>query len=826
MVLSDAATLAARDSLATRITEGKVSPEEGLRKFLEIDPFDPIALLGLGVLYSQQGQLDEAAQFLWRAAEADPSNWDPYMALAALGKDDARPSPLTGAVLVLGFRKALANEERYREETRESPTLSRREMEEMVALGAHLQSTEPQSVTDRLRPHRLVHELQYPPATGVRPEVVEQILEYRDVCQPLLLGTLRGWGLRSFRDDHDFPAEAALALLGEIGDLATLPAMLEFLDVEEDGVREAAAWAVWRLTERSPRDVLPKLRQAAAAGPSSFRWGLAAAYGMMRGIEGVQEALLDLLQGLENLDAEERGSVFCAVTWALQESQGRPARAQVLALIARYSKILDQETQRDCLLPADEDEPPPPLSVYDFCCEPADEQEDDEEVGPVFVRPKIGRNDPCWCGSGKKYKKCHLSADDQREREAATNDQTIFEQVISFMEQELRDDEMRAAITTFFGDVKEINQDDEASFMDWVVHDYPVRRFGRTLFQEFLRRRGDRLRPEMRRLAETHARSTFHLLEVQDVKPGSGIQVRDLFQGGEFFAHDVSASRRSSRWDAIFGRILDFGARQELSGVYMLLRRSILPPFRDWATADHEEKGGDWPAYLRANSHHLRRQILALHEQLASSLRMATAEGDPLVFSKAVYEVLDEAAFRRAAESSPVHASDEDGDFSWFEAPATSDDEPRRVLGHLRIQGGRLLLECQSRQRLERGRTALASLAPGALKHLGDEFTDWRQAMEQSRSRPPGAPAEPLAPEVEREVLEEFYTRHYAGWPDTPLPALGGRTPREAVRTPDGREKVIALLKDFENSNERERRVGKYVYDFSGIQAELGIDSL
>jgi uncharacterized protein YecA (UPF0149 family) len=21
--------------------------------------------------------------------------------------------------------------------------------------------------------------------------------------------------------------------------------------------------------------------------------------------------------------------------------------------------------------------------------------------------PKVGRNDPCWCGSGKKYKKCH-----------------------------------------------------------------------------------------------------------------------------------------------------------------------------------------------------------------------------------------------------------------------------------------------------------------------------------------------------------------------------------------------------------------------------------
>jgi preprotein translocase subunit SecA len=23
------------------------------------------------------------------------------------------------------------------------------------------------------------------------------------------------------------------------------------------------------------------------------------------------------------------------------------------------------------------------------------------------AQDKIGRNDPCWCGSGKKFKKCH-----------------------------------------------------------------------------------------------------------------------------------------------------------------------------------------------------------------------------------------------------------------------------------------------------------------------------------------------------------------------------------------------------------------------------------
>ena len=29
---------------------------------------------------------------------------------------------------------------------------------------------------------------------------------------------------------------------------------------------------------------------------------------------------------------------------------------------------------------------------------------------------KIGRNDPCWCGSGKKYKQCHEAFDKKIER--------------------------------------------------------------------------------------------------------------------------------------------------------------------------------------------------------------------------------------------------------------------------------------------------------------------------------------------------------------------------------------------------------------------------
>jgi hypothetical protein len=42
--------------------------------------------------------------------------------------------------------------------------------------------------------------------------------------------------------------------------------------------------------------------------------------------------------------------------------------------------------------------------------------------GASIMSTTIGRNDPCHCGSGKKYKKCHLEADEKtnrKEREKA-----------------------------------------------------------------------------------------------------------------------------------------------------------------------------------------------------------------------------------------------------------------------------------------------------------------------------------------------------------------------------------------------------------------------
>jgi preprotein translocase subunit SecA len=38
---------------------------------------------------------------------------------------------------------------------------------------------------------------------------------------------------------------------------------------------------------------------------------------------------------------------------------------------------------------------------------PMDDTRELQKTAPVRVEQRIGRNDPCPCGSGKKYKNCH-----------------------------------------------------------------------------------------------------------------------------------------------------------------------------------------------------------------------------------------------------------------------------------------------------------------------------------------------------------------------------------------------------------------------------------
>ena len=81
-----------------------------------------------------------------------------------------------------------------------------------------------------------------------------------------------------------------------------------------------------------------------------------------------------------------------------------------------------------------------------------------------------------------------------------------------------------------------------------------------------------------------------------------------------------------------------------------------------------------------------------------------------------------------------------------------------------------------------------------------------------------------IPPDVAAEVTAQFYDEHYRKWLDMPLPALRGRTPREAASMPTARAKLVSLLKAMENTSERERREGRAAYDFAWMWGDLGLE--
>ena len=62
---------------------------------------------------------------------------------------------------------------------------------------------------------------------------------------------------------------------------------------------------------------------------------------------------------------------------------------------------------------------------------------------------------------------------------------------------------------------------------------------------------------------------------------------------------------------------------------------------------------------------------------------------------------------------------------------------------------------------------------------------------------PDETPARPDLDPAMRQVLADFVGEHERRWLDESIPALGGRTPREAARDPVGREELEHLLDSF-----------------------------
>ncbi|SPF54325.1 SEC-C motif domain protein [Candidatus Sulfopaludibacter sp. SbA4] len=433
MIFPSDAVVERRRSLFARMTSGKITQEEAFRQALQADPDDITATRFLAVSALATEDYPRAERYARDLMRLHPSNYEGYFLLAgALGERDSA-SPLANAYLQLAYERMRDDDDAL--ERLDTDKVAKRlgvpglmkglskdeALTAFIDLLKHAVGTESEDVARELEPYRLIFKLCDSWDDLMEPGVVDAILRNGEACAPLLLGILKEWGQDLLTED-DWPVvERALALLGEIGDPAALPAILEFLIRQDDDLSGPAEWAFRRMAWQDPVATLKKIREIVPQTGSAERVTLAHQIGLMPNVPGRSEVLTSLTQGIGDLHKDEQDAVAVSAIVAVMMVEGRHSplsstlERQFGGVLSRESRAGIRDIRRDApdgpFVPE-----PPEIPIHEICCDEPESEDDEEDSPQPFVHkaPRPGRNDPCWCGSGKKYKKCHLDQDEGR----------------------------------------------------------------------------------------------------------------------------------------------------------------------------------------------------------------------------------------------------------------------------------------------------------------------------------------------------------------------------------------------------------------------------
>ncbi|MDA2930257.1 SEC-C domain-containing protein [Acidobacteria bacterium AH-259-O06] len=463
---------------------------------------------------------------------------------------------------------------------------------------------------------------------------------------------------------------------------------------------------------------------------------------------------------------------------------------------------------------------------------------------------RIARNDPCPCGSGKKHKKCCLGKTGLgQEPEASRISDFAYETILEAerrLLQRLADmvaqdpmwaEERDAAAEEFIellDDPKMQNPDEWSEFdrtrlFQWFVFHHRCSD-GRSL----LERANAALHPRDDLEGEIWQGllSNPHMLyEVQEVHPGRGFRVKALLGAGQKIdVRDVSASRGLRQWDLLFARVFPVrGVGRIFGGTTRFpqkAKRDLLASLKDLYQhyRSRENPRGNYSDFLRDYEDEVVRLQYDFTRELTQGFpQLQTSDGEPLLFCRANFELACLGPLVQVVRKTP--------EFTTEELSRSPADEikpfslcwlgPEKVIhANLHYDGEKLWGETMSRPRMKRLLELLDKKSKGAVRPKTVVYEDPKKKLEDFPRERTAAPSE-LEPELQAEIQKHFYSEHYAKWIDMPLPALQGRTPREAGETPMGRELVEDLLKEIENISSDDQVLPPIL---QSIRGELRLD--
>lgn len=336
------------------------------------------------------------------------------------------------------------------------------------------------------------------------------------------------------------------------------------------------------------------------------------------------------------------------------------------------------------------------------------------------------------------------------------------------------------------------------------------------------------------------------LYEVSDVKPGTSMVLKDLLGDAKpVTVLEGSATQSLKQWDRIVVRVITENEAHVISGALLAFsKEAVAFLFDGLSTVLNTDKNDELLlsttqlmtcAPIFTNAWLFTALPRALSEEMPE---FTNADGEDIMFHDLRFPF--ETGVRQKDVSlclNQVSGFAADGARCWtWLAPhggkvskesdglvLESQTNGRTVLGHLELKGKSLLVNVNSSARADRVHNLVMKAAGQHLKHPLKTIRTVAQMMAEEQDELDLDDADEIPPEIARQIVREHMDQHYRETLDAPIPALGGKSPYQAVRSKAGRARVVDWLKTLENNSAKHRNNVIEEYDFGWMWAELGL---
>jgi hypothetical protein len=439
----------------------------------------------------------------------------------------------------------------------------------------------------------------------------------------------------------------------------------------------------------------------------------------------------------------------------------------------------------------------------------------------------IGRNDPCPCGSGKKYKKCCLAETFQQVGREESIRRHLVDELLSFYNKNY-DDTLGEAHVMFWDDFVPQEHLEGVplrvayqNFFEWIIFDFIIEPDTNKTLIDLYMEKNKKMQQDEHKVLTSMKNAVISLYEVQEVFPEKGLLLKDLLMGGEYDVKEKVATGDLKRWDIFAARLLLIDGQYVISGssfpYSIMMKQKILDDIMDEYREYQEEfSDGTMDMFLKESG-----DIFNFHwyfpiQNPPPPLNLHTTSGEPVVFSEALFEIKDHEAVRIGLPTIKGIEQDQD-DYTWYDK--RKQDGSATILGTVEIKDNKLTLVSNSKKRLQRGKKLILGAVGGAVVHKIDTFQDPMEAIKAHKEQSPEH-EDDLPMEVQQQLYSQFMQNYHENGLVKKSQPLTTRLLWKLSRL----KKVIELLKLYENVEERKKGEGRPHYDLAWVWQRLGIE--